>query len=126
MERTIIVHVALAMASYDGQGRPGAALVVSTSRPNAVNAITSCVKRPGNKLNGERKRGGDGRDLRYTLFGTRYRFIVCGSCTESIITRPANISLLGLGRGGRLRIECDDYSNSRCVVRERFKLVSGF
>lgn len=60
MDRTIIVHVALAMASNDGQGRSGAALVLSTSRPNAVSAMTSCVKRPGHQQRGQGKRAGGG------------------------------------------------------------------
>lgn len=68
MARTIIVHVALAMASYDGHGRSGAALVLSTSRPNAVSAMTSCVKRPGDQRHERREEDGEeGRDERCTL-----------------------------------------------------------
>lgn len=63
MARTIIVYVALAMASYDGQGRPGAALVLSTSRPNAVSAITSWVNRPDASAACEKETGaGRGSD----------------------------------------------------------------
>ena len=62
LARAIIVHVALAMASYDGHGRPSGALVLSTSMPNAASAITSCVKRPANGRRSEsRKKGGEGR-----------------------------------------------------------------